>query len=775
MVPIPLANTKNSYPWRFFRVGGFDQVRLDRGADIAHLDQLDQKLWVALACPTTGLEFDTKTLALIDTDHDSRVRAPEIIAASKWACSLLKDPDLLLKASATLPLEAINDSTPEGQQILASAKQILANLDKTAATEITLDDAADTTRIFTQARFNGDGIIPADSVADPALKAIVTDILACVASDVDRSGKPGLSLAKLDLFFGDAQAYCNWQTQPEKDAAILPFGDHTPAAFAALEAVRLKVDDYFARCRLAAYDSRATAALNRAESEYLTIATRDLTFNVRELLGFPLARIVPDAPMPLKSCLNPAWAGAVETLRNLVVEPVLGDTETLTEANWLALQAKFTAYRVWLAANPLAAKPQAATVQVLPLPRLREILASGAREQLAALIAQDQALEGEFNAIANVEKLLRYCRDLAKLLNNFVAFRDFYARKDKAVFQVGTLYLDQRSCELCVRVDDMTRHGAMAHLAYTYLAYCDCVRRNSVGPAGVGEKMTIAAAFTAGDSDNLMVGRNGVFYDRSGRDWDATITKIVEHPISIRQAFWAPYKAAARFIADQIAKRAANADTVAKTRLQAASTEAVDAAATGVTPPPPPPAARVDVGVVAAMGVAVGALTTALGVFLTWLSAVPKTYLPVYMILVLLLISTPSMILAALKLRLRNLGPILDANGWAVNTRARINIPFGGALTRVASLPPGAQRDLFDPFAEKKTLRYKIAAAVLVLAGLWAMWFFGVFERAIPGILPKSAWVAARQTAATQPSAVAASQPAGSLATHPAPAATQPK
>ena len=90
------------------------------------LDQLDQKLWVALACPTTGLEFDKATLALIDTDKDGRIRAPEIIAAAKWAGSCLKNPDDLLKSSPFLPLSAINDATPEGKQLLASAKQILA-------------------------------------------------------------------------------------------------------------------------------------------------------------------------------------------------------------------------------------------------------------------------------------------------------------------------------------------------------------------------------------------------------------------------------------------------------------------------------------------------------------------------------------------------------------------------------------------------------------------------------------------------------------------------
>src|ERR1700734_778088 len=93
-----------SYNWRFFRAGGFDQVKLETGADLANLDQLDQKLWVALACPAHGLEFDTRTLELVDTDKNGRVRAPEVIAAAKWATSLLKNPDDLFKGLPSLPL-----------------------------------------------------------------------------------------------------------------------------------------------------------------------------------------------------------------------------------------------------------------------------------------------------------------------------------------------------------------------------------------------------------------------------------------------------------------------------------------------------------------------------------------------------------------------------------------------------------------------------------------------------------------------------------------------
>src|SRR5580658_6229972 len=143
-----------THRWRFFRAGGFDQVKLETGADLMSLADLDQKLWVALACPIAGLEFDPKTAALIDTDHDGRIRAPELIAAVKWAGAMLKNPDDLVKGSDAVPLSAINDASPEGAQLLASAKQILANLGRKDANAISLADASDASQIFSNTVLN---------------------------------------------------------------------------------------------------------------------------------------------------------------------------------------------------------------------------------------------------------------------------------------------------------------------------------------------------------------------------------------------------------------------------------------------------------------------------------------------------------------------------------------------------------------------------------------------------------------------------------------------
>jgi hypothetical protein len=730
-----IAPTRPSHTWRFFRAGGFDQVRFESGADLLNLGQLDQKLWAALSCPTRGVEFDTKTLDLIDADKDGRIRAPEILAIVKWACSMVKNPDDLLRSADAIELSSINDATPEGKQLLASARQILINLGKKDAASISVDDASDTTKIFAQTKFNGDGIIPADSAEDEATKAVINDIIACLGADTDRSGKPGISQAKADQFFADALAHSDWAKKAETDAAnILPLGDKTADAIGAFKAVRAKVDDFFARCRLAAFDSRALAALNRQESEYLALAAKDMTITSSEVSGFPLARIEANKALPLKDGLNPAHASAISALQALVIKPMLGDKAALTEAEWASISAKLSAYEAWVAGKA------GASVEKLGLKRLREILAGKAKDAINALIARDKSLEPESNAIAAVEKLARLRRDLKQLLVNFVSFEDFYSRQRPAIFQAGTLYLDGRSCNLCVPVADAGKHAALAGLAKTYLAYCDLTRPT-------GEKMTIAAGFTGGDSDFLMVGRNGIFYDRKGRDWDATITKVIENPISIRQAFWAPYKKLVRMIEEQVAKRAAAAEAASDAKLSAAATATANADKGKPAEPK-----KVDVGTVAALGVAFGAVGTLLATVvakLTGLMELPFWQVCLVITAILIFISTPSMLIAWLKLRQRNLGPILDANGWAINGRVKMNVPFGGRLTDVGTLPSGAQPSFAVKYPEPPTALPKMIFSIIVVCFILSLVnYCGVFYKLTDGKYgSEAAWVIKKRDA----------------------------
>lgn len=710
-----------NHRWKFFRAGDFNQVSLATGADLMDLDQLDQKLWVALACPITGLYFDERTLRLIDTDSDRRVRAPELIAAVRWAGNLLKDADELIRAPQSLPLDAIDDSTPAGADILAAARQILALLGKSDATAISAEDTADTARLLALTAFNGDGIVVEDSTDDERLQAFIRDIIACEGAETDRSGKPGVSREGADRFMTAADEYAAWWKQAEVDPALLPLGAATAEAAEALAAVKAKVDDYFTRCRLAGFDTRAAAALNGEEKEYQRLSTLPLSSASADVAALPLARIEADQPLPLARGINPAWEAAVIRLREQVVVPLLGGRDTLSAADWAKITAALAPFEAWHAASP------GRTVQPLGIERVREVLASDLREALDKLIERDLAEAGRIAAIEAVDRLVRYCRDLHRLCCNFVNFGDFYRGERQAIFQAGTLYIDQRSCELTLIVEDAAKQTAMAGMAGTYLVYCDCVRRGS------GEQRQIVAAITNGDSDNLMVGRNGVYYDREGRDWDATITRIVDNPISLRQAFWAPYKKLVRLIEEQVAKRAAAAEAASNTKLESAATTAANVDQAAAAPAGAP--RKIDVGTVAALGVAFGALFTAVAAIAGYVSGLLK--LPFWQLCLaiaalLLIISGPSMVIAWLKLRRRNLGPLMDACGWAVNARARINVPFGARLTGMAHLPAGASTAADDAFRQRPSAWPKIALTALVISFFYSLLkHYGLIERIV--------------------------------------------
>ncbi len=536
-----------THRWRFCRLGGFDQVRLETAEDIRHLSELDQKLWAALSCPVDGLEFDRRTLELLDVSGDRRVRVQEVLAAVDWVSTVLKDMNPLMAGSSELPLSAIDESQPEGQQLLASARQLLALLGKPEAETVTIQDVTDTSTLLHNSRFNGDGIIAENAAEDDDTRQLINEAITCVGSDEDRSGLPGVSAERVAAFFDALNLYAGWWGQTTSDPAILPFGDGTQEAAAVYGRLKNKIDDYFTRCGLAAYDPRAAEPLNPAAATYETLAVKDLTAAVAEVESFPLAHVGAGLPLPLRQGVNPAWAATAASFADLVVTPLFGESAGLTETQWRKVQETFAPFEPGRRPRPGSRWKVWASAGCRPF-----LQGSAGRAKLEELIRRDLEL---VEAIGNVSRSSTTTAILYQLLNNFVSFRDFYGNERKAIFQAGTLYIDGRACELCVRVASVDGHSPMASLSRTYLAYYDRKRRNS------SEQMFIAAAFTEGDADNLMVGRNGVFYDSEGNDWDAAPSSSSSTtPISVRQAFWSPYKRIARMVGEQIEKFAVAKD-----------------------------------------------------------------------------------------------------------------------------------------------------------------------------------------------------------------------
>ena len=696
---------EKKYKWHFVNVGGTARVRINSGEDIAHLNELDPKMWTVLSCPTTGLEIDDKSLKYMDCDGDGKLRVNDVICVSQWITSVLKDKDLILKGADTIDINQINTDDTNGKKLYSSAKRILENLGK-EGTVISLADTADITAIFAKTRFNGDGIITEASTDDAELKATIAAALSTVGGVADRSGAQGIGADQIEAFYKNLNDYVAWN-----DAVVeAPYGDKTDALIAAYNALDAKVKDFFMRSKLAAFSPNSMASLDIQTSRIDAISAENLSTKNDEIAAYPLTHITGKSEIDVNAAINPAWDKNFNIIKSVAID---SSKTVITEEDWNAIGAKFAAYQTWKNAKA------GTTVEGLGLDAVKNFIAQDKKAALLDLVAQDAALKEESDNIEMVDKFLHIFRDFYKLLNNFVTFNDFY-NKDKnikAIFQCGTLIIDQRACKFCMKVADTGKHSAAAGTSGMYLVYCDCTTKSKPG------KLQIVAAVTVGDIGALAVGKNGIFYDNNGLEWDAVITKIIDNPINISQSFWSPYRRMSTAIENLINKSAADKDAKmmanATANINAAPTKtAEEAKAAAATPP-------FDIakfaGIFAAIGMALGMIGTALASIFKGLFALTWWQLIMLFVGIILVISGPAMVMAWMKLRRRNIAPLLNANGWAVNANSKISIPFGETLTEMAKYP---KMKLDDPFAKKGLKTWQkwsltVLLIIAVVAGLW--------------------------------------------------------
>ena len=637
-----LSKDKRNYKWQYCSLGGTKRVCITRGEDIAHLGELDQKLWTVLSCPVKGLELDERTLDLIDYDRDGKIRADEVITAANWLCSVVKDKDRILEGHDYIDLSDFNTDNEEGAQMHDCAAEVLKimGLEKTTITLPELDE---------------------------------------FLKDYDENAVKALE-----------------DTLENMSVAVAPYKANSDDAAAAVDAIRDKVTDYFLRCKFIQFHDDCAAALDVSVEKVAEISEKNFATNIEEISKYPLSKPRADALLPLKGGINPAWQSQFTKVKELVLDVDYPGKDALTEEEWNAAVAKIDAY--------VEAKNE---------------------ETKNIHDGHEERLTNEHDVIKPLERLLHLYRDFYTLLRNYVAMIDFYNKDIPAVFQAGQLYIDSRRLDLCLKVGpEVAKHMDNSELSDMFLIYCKCTSRVK------NETMNVVAVLTSGDINNIRVGKNAVFYDNSGQDWDAVVTHVKENPISVREAFWSPYRKFGRWCKEKFTKSAEEKEAAAFENLTAKA----DATTTAVAAPGAAPAAAkkpFDIakfaGIFAAIGIGLGmviqALTGILGaVFHSWLSAI------IFILIIMLCISGPSMVLAWIKLRGRNLGPVLNANGWAINSKIIVNSRFGRTLTQRAKYPAVVMSK--DPYAPMPNWLLWLIFIIFVLVIVFLVLYFNnYFDR----------------------------------------------
>jgi len=522
------------------------------------------------------------------------------------------------------------------------------------------------------------------------------DAAVSILAEVGKKEETSISLAdssaSLDCY-RKAKLAAALEAAKQEAAVAAPYADKTDAIAAAYAALDAKVRDYFMRAKLTQFSAESTAALDVQVSRIEAISADNLTAKVSDIATYPLARIKEgQLTLPLDASINPAWAAQFATVR----EALDAKATELTEAAWDEIGAKLAAFAAY--------------------------------QKSQAITEADIVLDDEAAAIQLVDKLLHLTRDFYTLLHNYVTLQDLYDTKKLAVFQAGRLIVDQRELDLCVRVADAGAMAAQAAKSGLFLLTCDCVSK------ATGKSLKIVAAVTKGQTGDLFVGKNCLFYDRAGVDYDAKIVAIAENPISIWQAFWAPYKKIGNFFTDKINKFASDKESSQSASMTASLEEKTAGATTAdlsdkkAVSAAGKEAGSFDIakfaGIFAAIGMAVAMIGATLVAIVGGFLALAWWQMILVIIAIILVISIPSMYLAWLKLRRRNLSPVLNANGWAVNASAKVNVPFGNTLTQAVKMP--VKTDVKDPFPEKHTVRNCfIALLVLIVAGVCVSIYMG--------------------------------------------------
>lgn len=679
---------------RFRNFGGIYQFVVESADDLAQIHELDPARWAATSAPLRDLQCDAAFLAHVDAEHTGRVRAAQIIKARDWLFERLAQRKVLTERVEVIALDTLKGDGP-GEKLRAAATRVNREQKVAEPSKITLADVRAFKAGYAKFLANGDGVVPPDVVPEAEVAAFLRDIIAAVGSVKDRGGGDGIDAALLEKFTTQGRAYLDW-TGKAKDAAV--WGDDTATAAALCAKLDAKLEEYFLHCDLLRQETPADTVLKLKEDELRALRAKDAAAIEAYLTASPLA--APDARgvLRLDGAVNALFRADLADLKAKVLSRALGaSVNELTREAWRKARATFAPWSDHEKAKPAGA------FDPIGAAKLKTLLDGPLPARVTHYIELDKAAAPELEQVDDVEKLLLYVRWIVDLANNFVNFSTIYRPGGHALVDRGSLVIDGRRLDFCVRVFDRGAHKPVASESLIFLVYAKVMEKE-----GGGETFEIVAPVTGGEKGRLRVGKRGVFYDNDGKDWDAEILEIVENPISVREAMFAPFRRASKFVSDKVEAWVASKAEAQQQGLSSATESAVtqaqeQAARVGEAPAPPtppgppaPPAPSEGLNVntlILGGGVALAGLGAVLASLFNALTSL-SGWLAIFGVVGAVMAS--SALLAWLKLRKRDVSVLLEASGWAVNVHTNVTARIARRFAYTPDLPKGSSLDATD-------------------------------------------------------------------------------
>ena len=704
----------------FRNYGGIFQFHLSGPEDLERIDELDKARWAATSIPTVQFNCDPAFLAFLDTDKDGRIRLYDLRAARRWYWERVSVRSAMEVGSDTLQLGHLDGSHAETATARELAELILTEVGSEVRDRITLAQVRTFRTAYAQTMPNGDGVVTAAQVEDAEVKAAIERITGSTGGAPDASGEVGVGTAEVAAYVEAARAFVAWRARAEGEeaAAIFPLGDETAAAAALVDRLAAKMDQFFAQCALVALEEGAAARLQASPEQLAELDVNDPAAIEGWLGKASLARPEADGVLHLDGALNPHYAADLRKLAEDVGPRLLeveGPLTELKQGDWSAIKGAIGSYLSWMADRPAGIPEDADPAELTafadgPMPG-----------RLEALSAEDASVAEEVEQFDNLEKLILYQQGLLEFARNFVEMRYLFDPHTPALFQEGTLVIDGRKVNLCMKVVDKAGHKKIAAKSLIFLTYLDLERKDAAGKV---HKKQVVAGITAGVRGGIDVGKRGVFYDREDLEWDAIVTDVEVNPISLWEAMIAPFVK----LRDTIAARIKKAAEAQQASAEAGMNKAADDQVAAAKSPPPAagaaPAQQQQGGgfqnALIGGSIAFAALASAGALVVQVFSGITLGELVAIVLGIVAVLMAISAFIAWLRLRKRDLSTYLEATGFALNGRMRLNRYLASTFTLKPGIPKGSKLEQGSPTGTlEKVIAGLVILVLIVAVVLW--------------------------------------------------------
>lgn len=646
---------------------------IEGAAGLRDMLAIDDSFWAATSAPTTAFREDAAFLSFLDSDHNGRIRSDEVRAAAKWLLGMLADTDGIGAESDEMPLSAVSKDAPGGAGILTTMGYVNEQAKRTDGIVRLADVRAEMAELRGKP-LNGDGILIEDAAqGDAALAEYIQAAVSATGGSADISGKTGVSSDQLAAFQAAIGDFLAWKALGKDDnAETMPLGADTSAVYNLYLRHKDEVDRFFFLSGFQRFDAAAAEKFIAADAASDSPA--------KALGGAPIARPLPDGSLPLTGDgVNPLRRDIVEALRDGLFGRVLGTKapERATEEEWNRVKATLEKHAAYLAGK------KGAIVEAFPMEKL-EAWADGALAKKAEELQRlDKEVADRCAAFADVEKLLLFRRRLPCFANNFVALTQFYDPNDTSLFECGRLLIDGRWFNLAIKIADPGAHSAVAKNGGLFTMYLN------VEPVGTAPAFTVVVPATAGTRGNIAVGKRGVFFNLAGEEFDATVTSIIENPISLKEAMLAPFKNITKMILGKIESLSSNAQASIEKGAETATNDAM-AGKKPEAPAAAPAGGMGAGGLLMGASVAIAALGSTFAFLAKSISSMSVSARITTVIIAVLVVVGPILLAGFIKLMGQDMGPILEGCGWAVNKSMRLTRKLRNQFTETKAYPKDA-------------------------------------------------------------------------------------